>query len=66
MLIAEYWEEGMPESQREKDEQALKIFTELFPDREVIQLRPRGINYYGGGIHCATQQQPVVASHSGG
>ncbi len=66
VLIAEYWEEGMPESQREKDEQALKIFTELFPDREVIQLRPRGINYYGGGIHCATQQQPVVASHSGG
>ena len=59
VLIASYWEEGLPDSQREKDELALEIFQRLFPDREIIQLRPLGINYFGGGVHCATQQQPA-------
>ena len=59
VLIASYWEEGLPDSQREKDELALEIFQRLFPEREIIQLRPLGINYFGGGVHCATQQQPA-------
>ena len=62
VLIAEYWEEGLPESQRQKDEQALRIFQRLFPGREIIALRPLGINYMGGGVHCATQHQPAAIS----
>ena len=59
VLIPKYWQEGMPESQRQKDERAREIFAELFPDREIVQLHTLGINYYGGGMHCASQQQPA-------
>ncbi|HDX4061438.1 TPA: agmatine deiminase family protein, partial [Citrobacter freundii] len=34
------------------------ILQELFIDREIIQLNIDGIAAGGGGIHCATQQQP--------
>lgn len=34
------------------------ILQELFADREIIQLNIDGIAAGGGGIHCATQQQP--------
>jgi agmatine deiminase len=32
----------------------------LFPEREVIQINIDGIAAGGGGIHCATQQEPLV------
>jgi agmatine deiminase len=32
----------------------------LYPHREVIQLTINNLAEGGGGIHCATQQQPAV------
>ncbi|MEV0771620.1 agmatine deiminase family protein [Nocardia salmonicida] len=32
----------------------------LFPDREIVQIDIDGIAAGGGGIHCATQQQPAA------
>ena len=32
----------------------------LFPDREIVMLNIDGIAAGGGGIHCATQQEPGV------
>lgn len=32
----------------------------VFPDREIIQLNIDGIAAGGGGIHCATQQEPKI------
>ncbi|WP_328536500.1 agmatine deiminase family protein [Streptomyces sp. NBC_00344] len=43
-----------------RDEEAAEIFRGLFPDREVVQVDARTIFAGGGGIHCITQQQPVV------
>jgi agmatine deiminase len=40
------------------DQQSANIFQELFPDREVVQVRINFLPRLGGGIHCATQQQP--------
>ena len=40
------------------DQQSANIFQELFPDREVVQVRINCLPRLGGGIHCATQQQP--------
>ena len=53
-----YWHEGKPASMKEKDERVLKVLMELFPDRTIVQVDPRAINWRGGGVHCWTQQQP--------
>ena len=60
VLIAKYWKEGMPESEKKKDEEVKKLFEQLFPERKIIQINPLAINRGGGGIHCATQQQPKL------
>jgi len=45
---------------RETDEEAFKTLAELYPDREVIALNIDPLGGSGGGIHCATQQQPAT------
>ncbi|RNB87214.1 hypothetical protein EDM56_16185 [Brevibacillus fluminis] len=37
-----------------------KILQAAFPDREIVQINPTAVNWNGGGIHCITQQQPVL------
>ena len=32
----------------------------LFPDREIVQINIDGIAAGGGGIHCTTQQEPLI------
>lgn len=41
------------------DESARKTLASLFADREVVALNIDGIAAGGGGIHCATQQEPA-------
>ncbi|HRC41141.1 agmatine deiminase family protein [Nostocoides sp.] len=42
------------------DAAAAKTLREVFPDREVVQVAIDAIAAGGGGIHCATQQQPAL------
>ncbi len=42
------------------DSAAKRQLAQLFPDRDIIQLNIDGIAAGGGGIHCATQQEPKV------
>ena len=58
VLIPKYWQTGMHRSQKQKDKEAKKLFTKLFPDRKVIQIYAIGVNQGGGGIHCMTHEQP--------
>ena len=41
-----------------KDDIAYERLEDLFPGREVVQVRALDIIIGGGGIHCITQQQP--------
>ncbi len=59
VLMASYWKPGRPEIMKQKDKQAKKILQKAFPGRKVIALNVEVLNEGGGGIHCATQQQPA-------
>ncbi len=43
------------------DADAVATLKRLYPDREVVVLNVDPIGETGGGIHCATQQQPKTA-----
>ncbi len=60
VLVPKYWNAGLLESQRKKDEEAMNLFLHLFPEREVIQIYTLSINRGGGGIHCMTHEQPAI------
>ena len=59
VLAQKYYSEGMPESVREKDEEALKVLQSCFPDRKVVQINTLALNLNGGGIHCFTRHVPT-------
>lgn len=41
------------------DDQARDTIQELYPEREIVMLDVDPLGAAGGGIHCATQQQPA-------
>jgi agmatine deiminase len=47
-------------TEKKKDDDVKDIFTRIFKGRKIVQINPIAINRGGGGIHCATQQQPVT------
>ena len=59
VFVPAYWNEGMDETMRQKDQRVQAILQEWFPDRTLVALDPRAINWKGGGMHCWTQQQPL-------
>jgi len=59
VLEAAYWKPGRPEATRRKDEAAAATLKRLFPTRQIVQIHAENLNYGGGGMHCATQQQPA-------
>lgn len=60
VLIPAYWQEGRPESFKQKDRAAQQIFQQVFPDRQIVQINPENINAGGGGMHCIVQQMPKL------
>jgi agmatine deiminase len=60
VLIPKYYKEGALVSTKEKDEEALKTFQQVFPERKIVQLDVLFLNLQGGGMHCATQQQTSI------
>lgn len=44
----------------EADAAAKEVLADLFPDREIVMLNIDALGAGGGGIHCATQQQPAI------
>jgi len=42
------------------DRRAKEILEQLFPNRDIVQLNIDDLAAGGGGIHCTTQQEPLV------
>lgn len=45
---------------RATDSKAQSILASLYPGRKIISLNVDALGAFGGGIHCATQQQPMA------
>ncbi len=45
---------------KDTDQESAAILKRLYPGREIIQLNIDAIGEIGGGIHCATHEQPEV------
>lgn len=45
---------------KESDAEAKAMLTELYPKREIVMLNVDPLGEIGGGIHCATHEQPKV------
>ncbi|RDI48422.1 agmatine deiminase family protein [Nocardia mexicana] len=45
---------------RRGDDRAAGILADAFPGREVVRVECNAVVEGGGGIHCSTQQQPLV------
>lgn len=61
VVTARYWREGMPESQRVKDQLAREALEHAFPGRRIVQVDALALNYDGGGLHCYSRNQPFAA-----
>jgi agmatine deiminase len=42
------------------DAEAAEILADLYPGREIVMLNADAVGEVGGGIHCATHEQPKV------
>ena len=60
ILLSSYWKEGMPDSERQKEDRVRSVLQAHFPGRQIVPLDVLPINWGGGGIHCRTQQQPKL------
>jgi agmatine deiminase len=47
---------------KDADEKAQTLLAKLYPGREIVALNIDAIGESGGGIHCATQQQPKAGT----
>lgn len=56
VIAQQYWSEGLPECIKQKDEEALSVLREAFPDRKVVGVNTYALNILGGGIHCSSRQ----------
>ena len=45
---------------KEADAEAAAILADLYPGREIVTLNVDAVGEVGGGIHCATHEQPKV------
>ncbi|PWJ42412.1 agmatine deiminase family protein [Sediminitomix flava] len=58
VIAQKYWSEGMDESIKLRDKQALVTLKSVFPNRKVIAIDALAVNLGGGGVHCITMQIP--------
>lgn len=43
-----------------RDKKVAQILKMVFPNRKIVGINPFAINLGGGGMHCITQQEPLV------
>ena len=60
VVAQKFWKPGAPDSWKALDKKAVAVLQKSFPDRKIVTFDARAINIGGGGIHCNTQQKPLI------
>ena len=55
MLLPDYLPHGTPAERQARVE---KLFSGAFPGKRIVFIDAAGLNWYGGGLHCATLNEP--------
>lgn len=55
VLLPDYLPHGTPPERQARVE---KLFANAFPGRRIVFIDAIGLNWYGGGLHCATLNEP--------
>lgn len=55
VLLPDYLPHGTPPERQARVE---KLFADAFPGKRVVFIDAIGLNWYGGGLHCATLNEP--------
>ena len=58
VIAAKYFEDGMMQTVKDKDDKVKEILQGLFPNHKIIQINPKYLNSWGGGYHCMTYNLP--------
>jgi agmatine deiminase len=60
VLMPRYYAPGRSDAIKRTDDAARDILQAAFPAHKIVQIDSENVNFGGGGIHCITQQQPLV------
>jgi len=60
VLLPSYWRPGRSDEVKTTEDQVRRAFQSVFPGREIIAINAESVNFWGGGIHCITQDMPAV------
>ncbi len=58
VLMAKYWQPGLSNEIKKRDEEAFNIIQNAFPDKKIISINTLAVNLGGGGMHCITINEP--------
>jgi agmatine deiminase len=55
VLLPDYLHHGTP---LERQARVEKLFADACPGNQIVFIDAIGLNWYGGGLHCATLNEP--------
>lgn len=58
VLVAKYWQKGLPKRVKKRDAEAIKILKSVFPGKAIIPINALAVNFGGGGMHCISMNEP--------
>lgn len=59
VFLPEYYREGLPESEKRKDDIAGALFEQLYPGKKIVRINPVALNLLGGGLRRMVFPQPL-------
>ena len=58
VVTSKYWQDGMDQKFKVRDEAAKVALQKAFPDREIVQIDCMPVHHDGAGLHCHSRSQP--------